>query len=141
MLNSYDFDVIQSLSGLIPFSIYIGLSFIMLIVFAFIYTKITPLDELALIKQNNEAAAISFGGALLGYVIALISASKVSVNILDFAIWAVVAMIIQLVVFLFMRLTFPKVVISIREGERARAIFLACISICAGLINSASMSY
>jgi putative membrane protein len=140
MFNSYEFNVMQSLSGLIPFISYFGLSFLMVIVFAFVYTKFTPHDEFALIKQNNEAAAISFGGALLGFVLALTAASKVSVNLMDFAIWGVVAMVVQISVFALVRLSLPAIVERINTGENAKAILLASISISAGLINAASMS-
>ena len=44
-----------------------GLLFVSL--FALVYTRTTPYDELALIRQGCTAAAISFGGALLGFVL------------------------------------------------------------------------
>lgn len=44
----------------------------MVIIFLFIYSKITPHNEWQLIKNNNTAAALAFSGTLLGYVIPFI---------------------------------------------------------------------
>ena len=35
--------------------------------FAAVYLKVTPFDELALIRDGNAAATLSFGGALIGF--------------------------------------------------------------------------
>lgn len=141
MTDSISFDAMQSLSGLIPFVKYFGLSALLALVFSFVYTKFTPHDELKLIRENNSAAAISFAGALIGFVIPMTTASKVSVNLIDFAIWGLVAMAVQILVFGFVRLLMPTVVERIVKGEQAKAILLASISVAAGFMNAASMSY
>ena len=38
----------------------------LIMAFFVIYTYITPIDEILLIRQGNNAAALSFGGALIG---------------------------------------------------------------------------
>lgn len=63
------------LSALAAFASYFFSGFAMVLVFLFVYTRITPHDEWALIKADNPSAAIGFVGACLGYVIPLASAA------------------------------------------------------------------
>ncbi len=59
------------LDSLLAFSAYFFIGVAMVIIFLFIYSKITPHNEWQLIKNNNTAAALAFSGTLLGYVIPL----------------------------------------------------------------------
>lgn len=55
------------LDSLLAFSAYFFIGVAMVIIFLFIYSKITPHNEWQLIKNNNTAAALAFSGTLLGY--------------------------------------------------------------------------
>ena len=71
--------------------LYIGYmlaSVAMAVLFSLTYLLITPVRELHLIKQGNVACALSFGGALIGFCLALASAMTHSLNILDFILWS-----------------------------------------------------
>ncbi len=83
-----------------PFRIIVA----MVIIFLFIYSKITPHNEWQLIKNNNTAAALAFSGTLLGYVIPLSSAAINAVSIPDYFAWGGIALVIQLLVFAGVRL-------------------------------------
>ena len=48
-----------SLSGLDDFAIYAALSIAFVYVYLIIYMRLTPYDELKLIKEGNSAAALS----------------------------------------------------------------------------------
>ena len=64
--------------------LYIGYmlaSVAMAVLFSFTYLLTTPARELHLIKQGNVACALSFGGALVGFCLALASAMTHSLNI------------------------------------------------------------
>ena len=72
--------VITSLyNGLPIFMLHGGTAILMLIVGAFIYSKITPWNELDLIMEGNTAAAVSFSGAILGIAIPLAAALSSSI--------------------------------------------------------------
>jgi len=112
--------------------------------FLFLYAKVTPYDDYKLIfKENNTAAAIGFGGAIVGLSIPLYSALVSSVSYLDFIIWAVVAMLVQLG-FAYMvtrkgcKYSFEN---KIEEGVVPVGIMMAFLSISIGLLNAGSMSY
>ncbi len=111
------------------------------IAFKVIYQQITPYRERDLIRAGNPAAAIALGGALIGYVLPLASALSHTVSLLEFAAWALLAGVIQIVAFIVVsRLAFRNIAERIVAGEIAAAIYLASISICVGLLNAACMT-
>ncbi|MBL8027599.1 MAG: DUF350 domain-containing protein, partial [Fibrobacteres bacterium] len=59
--------VLESLRGLGPFAIYVGLSLGLMAIFLALYQFATIHNELALIRANNVSAAIAFAGAVVGY--------------------------------------------------------------------------
>ena len=115
-----------------------------LILFLYLYAKVTPYDDYKLIfEENNVAAALGFGGAILGLSIPLYSALVSSVSYFDFFLWALVAMLVQL---LFAygatkkkgKFSFEQ---QIQDGVVSAGILMAFLSISIGLLNAGSMSY
>ncbi len=131
------------LAGFPNFLLYFSLSLAFLLAFKFIYVRLTPYDEWTLIKDHkNTAAAIALSGAFLGYCLAISGAAKNSVNIADFAVWGVVALMAQLVAFAIVRLVFlPRIGERIENDEVPAGIVLATVSVSVGVLNAACMSY
>ena len=115
-----------------------------LVVFLYLYAKVTPYDDYKLIfDENNLAASIGFGGAILGLSIPLYSALISSTSYIDFIVWAIVAMFVQLVFAYTVtrkkgKLSFEK---HIENGDIAVGTLMAFLSISIGLLNAGSMSY
>ena len=130
----------QSLHGIGPHFVYFALALVVAMLFVVIYIRITPYREFALIRQGNAAAAISLGGALLGFSLPLAKAVAQSANVLDMLIWAGVALVAQLMAFIVARAVLKDITSNIEEGKPAAAIFLAAVSISIGLLNSAAMT-
>jgi putative membrane protein len=134
--------IIESLSGITGFLLYLSAAIISLIVFSLIYSWITPYNEVELIKNNNPAAATVFVGALIGFALPLYSALDNSVSLIDFGIWTTIALFIQILTFILVRkLVYPKLSERIEAGEIAAAIKVAGVAIVIGLINAGSMTY
>ncbi len=135
--------IMQSLSGLMSFALYFALSLAALLLFKVLYTKVTPHDEWALIKEKQStAAAWAFGGAIIGFSIAVAGAAANSAGVIDFIIWAVVALVAQLLAFALIRYGFmPRIVERIEQDEVAAGIMVCCVSVSIGLLNAACMSY
>ncbi|OAN10843.1 hypothetical protein A3K86_17775 [Photobacterium jeanii] len=133
----------QSLAGLGAFLLYFSLSIVFLMLFKFVYVRFTPHDEWKLVKeQQNTAAAVALSGSVLGYSLAIAGAASNSVNLIDFAIWGVVALIAQLAAFYLVRFGFmPKVVERIEANEVPAGLLMAATSVSVGLLNAACMSY
>ena len=131
----------ESLSGLAGFCKYFLAALGFVVVFCQVYCWITPYNELKLVREGNVAPAISFGGALIGFVLPLYSAITHSVGFFDMLIWAVIAMVVQLIVFSIVRLLFKDLVREIESNHTAAATLLAFFSAAIGLLNAASMTY
>ncbi|HEY0179784.1 MAG TPA: DUF350 domain-containing protein [Dokdonella sp.] len=130
-----------SLSTLPSFLAYFALAIVLAALFVLVYLRITPQRELALIRADKPAAAISFGGAFVGFVIPLGSAISHSVGLVDCAVWGIVALVVQAATFFAVRLLLPDLPARIERDERAAAILVAALSIGVGVLNAACMTY
>ncbi len=135
--------IMASLAGLDNFALYFVLSVVFLFVFKFIYALVTPHDEWMLVKEDkNVAAAIGFGGAIVGFSLALSGAAANSLGVVDFAIWGVVAIVAQSLAFALLRFSFmPRIAERIDNNEISAGTMLAAMSIAVGLLNAACMTY
>lgn len=123
------------------FLAYFALASLLMIAFVLIYTKITPYDEFALIKQGLIAPAISLSGTILGFVIALDSVIKNSVDLVDMVAWGVVAGLVQLLAFGVVRLGFRGLTDGINQNNTAKALVLGVVSVAFGVLNAGCMTY
>ncbi|MDP5029523.1 MAG: DUF350 domain-containing protein [Paraglaciecola sp.] len=135
--------ILHSIAGLGNFALYFAISIALLFVFKIIYAFVTPHDEWKLVKEDkNVAAAVGFGGAMIGFSIALAGAATNSLSLIDFIIWGIVAILAQSVAFALLRFTFmPKIAERINQNEVSAGTMLAAMSISVGLLNAACMTY
>jgi putative membrane protein len=129
------------LAGLPAFLAYFGIAVLLLAAFAYLYTHATPYKEWQLIKANNPAAAVAYGGSILGFVLPLHSAISNSVNLIDCVLWGIVALVVQIATFFIVRLLIRDLPARIERGEIASGIFVAALSMAVGVLNAASMTY
>lgn len=132
---------LTSLNGIPPFLAYFAVAIVLVLIFVRIYTWMTPHEELALIRANNSAAALAFGGAIIGFALPLSSAITHSQSLLDCAVWGAVALVVQILTFVTLRVVLKQLSERIDSGEMASGIFAATLAIAVGLINAACMTY
>jgi len=128
------------LTDLPEFLAFFVVSLLLMIVFVAVYTNVTRHSEIKLIKENSVAAAIAFSGSMFGFALPLASAMIGSLTILEVIIWGAVALIVQIVVYLLVRLPMPRVSERIENNEIAAGIWLGASSLTAGILNAASMT-
>lgn len=117
---------------------------VLIIAFLYLYAVVTPYDDYKLIfEDNNIAAALGFGGAIIGVSIPLYSALVNSVSYTDFVIWGAIAILIQLIFALIVTRITGKYSLEakISQGVIPVGILMAFLSISIGLLNAGSMSY
>ena len=131
----------ESFAGFDDFLVYFGVSLAYLAVFVAIYIRITPYRELQLIREGNMAASFSLSGAILGFIVPLASAVQHSVNLVDMAVWGLVAMVVQILAFVVVKLCIPSVTRDIPENKGSAGFFLGSLSLGVGLLNAACMSF
>ena len=128
------------LASLSEFLIFFIAAAVLTILFVVIYTRVTRHDELALIKKNSTAAAIAFSGSLIGFALPLASTMINSVTVVEMVLWGMVALIVQVLVYLLIRLPMPRISERIEADEVAAGIWLGACSMVAGILNAASMT-
>lgn len=131
----------ESLAGFPGFLLHFAVALLLLGLFCIVYAGVTPYPEFKLIREGKVAPAISFSGAVLGFVIPLGSAIAESVSFVDMVIWALVALAAQILVFFALRFAFAGLVRDIADDRRGPAIFLGVMSVAVGMLNSACMTY
>ena len=109
-------------------------------IFFAIYTKLTPFDELAMIRARNAAASLSLGGALIGFSLTVASSIVHNASIVQVGVWAVLAMVVQVVVYLLMSRLFPTIRTELESGNVAMGGFVGTIALVAGIVNAACLS-
>lgn len=110
------------------------------LVYVVIYMWVTPHPEIKLIRENNLAASLAFGGSLIGFCLPLASAIANSVALVDCVAWGLIALIIQIVIFFLVRMPVPKISERIENGEMASGLWLGSASLAGGILNAASMT-
>lgn len=128
-------------SGLPAFLAYFATGIVLLVVFATLYSLVTPQKEHTLMRSGNCAAATAYLGALLGFSLPLASAAANSVSIVDFVIWAVIGGVIQLLAFGLAAATQKGLATRITGGEMSAGLWAGGIALIVGLLNAACMTY
>jgi putative membrane protein len=127
--------------GVIAFFGYFGGAVAFTLAFMALYLRLTPHREFHLIvNEHNAAAAIALSGTLLGFAIALAAAIHHTRSVAEFIAWGFVASFVQLVAYGLARLTHPGLSKSIENNAIASAVWLAAVSIAAGIVCDACMS-
>ena len=129
-----------SLNEIPWFLAYFGTALILTLVYMVVYMWVTPHDEIKLIRENNLAASLASVGSLIGFSLPLASAIAHSADLDDCAIWGVIAIIVQVVVFFMVRLPVPIISERIEKGETASGLWLGGASLTGGILNAACMT-
>ena len=119
---------------------YVVVGFALMGVFLFVYAQITPWREYTLIRAGNSAAATALIGALLGFSLPLANTIANSTSLTDVVLWALVALGVQVIVHVVMRLLLPQLKVAIEGDQAAAGIMAGGFAACFGLINAACLT-
>jgi len=128
------------LPAIISYAIHLLTASVLLGVFFIVYTYATTIDEILLIRQGNHAAALSLGGALIGFSLTIGSSLLHTSSYLEFLAWAAGAMVVQVLAY---AVTVRLLHISkdhIESGNAAFGGLMGAISLSIGAINAACIS-
>jgi len=120
--------------------IHLFLAAVLLAVFFKAYTWFTPYDEVVLIRQGNHAAALSLGGAMIGFSLTIGSSLLHTSNYQEFFAWAAGAMVVQAISYAVVTRCLKMAQDQIEANNSAFGALLGTISISIGGINAACIS-
>ncbi len=128
------------LAGFPNLLLHLGVTLGLLAAAAALYTRITPHDEIALIRHGNAAAAISYSGAVLGLAIPLAFCMAASVSVWDILIWGVVTLLLQLLALRVIEAVMQGMSHRIEAGEVGPAVLLFSVKLSVAAINAAAVT-
>ena len=107
---------------------------------AALYALLTPHREIQLIREGNTAAAVSFGGVLVGLALPLAFAMAASTSLLEIGLWGATTTAVQLALFWLTDLILHGLPQRIREGEIAAAALLVSAKLAAAAVLAAAVT-
>ncbi len=119
---------------------YIVTGFALVFLFLWIYVLLTPWREFTLIRQGNNAAAIALIGALLGFCLPLANTIAHSASLTDVVLWSLVALAVQALVHVGLRVMLPGLKLAIEADKTAAGTAAGGFALCFGLITAACLT-
>jgi putative membrane protein len=107
---------------------------------AAVYARLTPHNEMALIREGNSAAALSFAAVILGLAIPMAASLAASQSVPEVVLWGLTTLLLQLLSFSIVDLLLRDLPRRIREGEVSAALLLASVKLGAALVLAAAVS-
>lgn len=130
-----------SLGGLPEFFAFLATAAALTLLYVVVYIRVTPHPEIRLIRENNLAAALAFGGSLVGFSLPLANTIASAFGLIDCIVWGIVAIVVQIAVYYLARLAMPRISERIARGEVASGVWLGAASLSGGILNAACMTY
>jgi putative membrane protein len=112
----------------------------LLCVFFQVYTWATPFDEMTLIRQGNVAAALTLGGAMIGFSMTVASGLVHTEALGSFLGWSAAAAAIQLLTYVLVTRLLHMSKEHIESNNVAFGVLLASISISVGAVSAGALS-
>lgn len=126
--------------AILNYVLHLATAIALVLAFFVVYTRVTPYDEILLIRQGNCAAAVSLGGTLLGFSVTIASALMHTGGYYEFCGWAGLAMLLQVLVFVIATRLLRMSKDQIEANNVGFGILLGAISLSIGLVNAGSIS-
>jgi putative membrane protein len=120
--------------------LHVSVTLLILVAGAAFYALLTPHREIQLIREGNPAAALSFGGVLVGLALPLAFALSASTSLLEIALWGATTTVLQLGLFWLTDLILHGLPQRIKEGEIAAAALLVAAKISVAAILAAAVT-
>ena len=117
-----------------------GVSLLLLALGATIYALLTPHHEIGRIRDGNAAAAVSFGGVLIGLATPLAVSLAASVSLAELAIWGAAITAVQLLLFRLADLILRGLPERVEQGDVAAAVLLVAAKLSASLLLAAAVA-
>jgi putative membrane protein len=130
----------NSLPAILNYLLHLFTAVALVLAFFVVYTRVTPYDEVLLVRQGNAAAALSLGGSLLGFSATIASSLVHTMDYYQFAGWAFGARVVQLLGYVIATRLLRMAKDQIEANNCAFGGLLGAISLSIGIINAGCIS-
>lgn len=130
------------MNGFLNFNVYFLTCSALWLLSLLVYVRVTPYPEFKLVEAGNVAAACSLAGTAVGLALPLVSLALHATNLVDLAMWAVVGLVYQLLMWLLVSRTVLRgLAKAIPEGNVAIGVVMGAFSVGLGALNFGCLSY
>lgn len=132
---------IQAFAAGFPATIaHAAVSLILLGLGSTLYALISPHKEIAEIRDGNGAAAVAFGGVLVGLAIPLAFSLAASTSMEELGLWGVAIVAVQLLLFRLVDFVLKGLPQRVQEGEVPAAVVLVAAKLACALVLAAAVA-
>ena len=117
-----------------------AVTLLLLVAGAAVYALLTPYREIEQIREGNAAAAVSYGGVLIGLAAPLAAALSAGASLIEIALWGAAVTVVQLLIFRLVDLLLTGLPQRAQEGEVAAAVLLVAAKLGVALIFAAALA-
>ncbi len=117
-----------------------AVSLILLGLGAVLYSVLSPHREIREIRDGNTAAAVSFGGVMIGLAAPLAFSLAASTSIEGLALWGVAILAVQLLLFRVVDFVLKGLPQRVQEGEIPAAVVLVSAKLACALLLAAAVA-
>jgi len=130
----------NAVPAILAYLLHLSTAVALVMAFFVVYTRVTPYDEVHLIREGNGAAALTLGGTLLGFSVTVASSLMHTADYYAFVGWGAFGMLVQVLVFVIATRMLRMSKDQIEANNKAFGGLLGAISLSIGLINAGSIS-
>jgi len=117
-----------------------AVSLILLGLGAVLYSVLSPYREISEIRDGNTAAAVSFGGVLIGLAAPLALSLAASTSIEELGLWGIAVVAVQLLLFRIVDFVLKGLPQRVQEGEISAAVVLVAAKLACAVLLSAAVA-
>ena len=117
-----------------------AISLLLLALAGVTYARLSPHREIQEVRDGNAAAAVSFGGVLIGLAIPLAVSLTASTSVPELLLWGASVTLLQLLLFRLADLLFRGLPQRVEEGDVAAAVLLVSAKVACALLIAAAVA-
>lgn len=117
-----------------------GITVLMLLFGSILYALLTPYKEISAIRDGNAAAAVAFGGVIIGLAVPLAVSLQASTSWREIVIWGLASVLVQLLVFRITDFVLAGLPARVQEGEVSAAVLLVAAKLACAIILAAAVA-
>lgn len=117
-----------------------GITVLMLLFGSILYALLTPYKEISAIRDGNAAAAVAFGGVIVGLAVPLAVSLQASTSWREIVIWGLASVLVQLLVFRITDFVLAGLPARVQEGEVSAAVLLVAAKLACAIILAAAVA-
>ena len=117
-----------------------ALTLVLLLAAATVYALITPYKEISQIRDGNGAAAVAFGGVIVGLALPLAMALNTQTSVEEILLWGGAASLVQLLFFRITDFVLVGLPDRVREGEVSAAVLMVAAKLAVSFVLAAAVA-